>query len=400
MTMSKGIVIGSGMAAVEVVTELRKKGYEGQLIMISKDKEVYNVHKPRISIALHSQQGPDDLILHAREEIEKNHGITVRENEKLIKVDAEKKEITTSKGYVESYDFLILATGAHPIKPDWWRDELPLFTMNSWHEFHRFWHASQDMKNVAVVGAGLIGVELAHDLLSADFNVEMCALEEGPLEHLLSKTLSRRVREHLESRGLTYTVDQVMGLQEGPNGIIAEMKSGEVKTYDGIICALGLHFDPKGIHMNEWETDLNINEWGIVVDGSTRTNLKDVYAIGDCSTLGEGVFRYIAPLKKQAVVCAQVIMDQDHMPLNREDLKSPIAIKLPTNPMVSFQPENVHETVSKIYTLEDGHEVEVYFDQDQRLVGFCLSGRKAMMHRGGLMGSMGKEKIDIDKLFK
>ena len=214
--------------------------------------------------------------------------------------------------------------GAHPIFPK----SLPQDLV--WHVNHieRFGQLQEKLaagsQHVAIVGAGMVGTEIAEDLLKAGHEVTLIDLNDAPLSQMLPPKATARIAKAVQSQGINflggYQVSDVIRNDEGklqvsyelftPNGEDTDTQSSEMLIVDHVIASTGLTVDGKlptaaGVEFN--------HRTGIVVDAPTlRTNTNNIYAIGDCMSINGVACRYVAPLRAQAATIADDVLGLEH----------------------------------------------------------------------------------------
>ena len=234
-------------------------------------------------------------------------------------VSANRSDPANTNYAVINYDKLVLAMGAHPIFPK----SLPESLV--WHVNHieRFGQLQEKLstgsQHVAIVGAGMVGTEIAEDLLKAGHKISLIDLNDAPLAQMLPAKATARIRQAIESQGIEflggYQVTDVVRNEDDRLEVSYEplenvQGQANTMTVDHVIASTGLVVDDKlpaaaGIEFNP--------RTGIVVDAPTlRTNANNVYAIGDCMSIDGVACRYVAPLRAQAATIADDILGHAH----------------------------------------------------------------------------------------
>ena len=132
-----------------------------------------------------------------------------------------------------------------------------------------------------IVGAGPIGMEFAY--VWVNYGVEMTIVEMLP--HLLPNEdpeVSEVVEKAYRKLGITFHTGTVVeAVETNDDGIKATLQNGEIVEADQALIAIGFRPNVDSIGL-EGEMELELNDWGgVAVDQSMRTNLDNVYAIGD-----------------------------------------------------------------------------------------------------------------------
>jgi rubredoxin-NAD+ reductase len=213
-------------------------------------------------------------------------------------------QLRTTRGQL-LYTALILALGAQPALPAalpahlCWR----INDLESWVRLKQ--HLIQSPKRVVLIGAGMVGCELADDFITAGHQVTLLDVQNAPLATVLPEQASTRLRMALERAGVTFVGGvQVTSVVQNAGGLkVVTTQCGLSFECDEIVAATGLVTDtrlPAGANL--------MFERGIVVDPATlQTSAKDVYALGDCVSINGMPCRFIEPISKQAHAIASAL---------------------------------------------------------------------------------------------
>jgi len=222
-------------------------------------------------------------------------------------------EIVTEENYVKfaksepiEYDKLVIATGSTPLVPKWLKgaDLENVFVIPKDRTYlDEMAEKLQGKKKIAVVGAGFIGVELSDELNKKGFEVTLIEKLPHILNLAFDPDISTRIHELIESRGLKVIVGK--GIKEiSGNGKVekVELEDGTFLDMDAVVLSVGytpntdlaekagVSVDPKGF---------------IVVDEYMRTNLEEVFAVGDCAQKRDFVTRRPVPTMLASTACAE-----------------------------------------------------------------------------------------------
>ncbi|MFC6204084.1 FAD-dependent oxidoreductase [Psychrobacter urativorans] len=325
------VIIGAGLAGWHVIDAIRSKDKQIPITLITSDKGD-RYHKPMLTMAISQKKSAADLVRATGAEAAIAAEVTLMANTDVSDIDAVSQQlqlVSTNRSdpantaYATiSYDKLVLAMGAHPIFPK----SLPQDLV--WHVNHieRFGQLQQKLatgsQHVAIVGAGMVGTEIAEDLLKAGHKITLIDLNDAPLAQMLPAKATARIAKAVESQGIQflggYLVksvtrhDQQLEISYKPLASEGDIESPQSSTLivDHVIASTGLVVDDTlpaaaGIEFNP--------RTGIVVDAPTlRTNQANIYAIGDCMSIDGVPCRYVAPLRAQATTIADDILGISH----------------------------------------------------------------------------------------
>ena len=324
------VIIGAGLAGWHVIDAIRSKDKDIPVTLITADNGD-RYHKPMLTMAISQNKRASDLVRATGEAAAEAAGVTLLANTHVKDIDAvhQKLQLTStaqSNTTAISYDKLVLAMGAHPIFPK----SLPQDLV--WHVNHieRFGQLQEQLatgsQHVAIVGAGMVGTEIAEDLLKAGHKVTLIDLNDAPLSQMLPPQATARIAQAVQSQGIDFLGGyQVTGVTRDDSDTndsklrvsyeSLAIENDDAKTYeplivDHVIASAGLFVDDKlptaaGVEFNR--------RTGIVVDAPTlRTNNANIYAIGDCMSIDGVPCRYVAPLRAQAATIADDILGNEH----------------------------------------------------------------------------------------
>ncbi|RJX34352.1 MAG: pyridine nucleotide-disulfide oxidoreductase [Desulfurivibrio sp.] len=213
----------------------------------------------------------------------KDAGVTVI-RDRVTGIDSEKKNVTLAGGQVLSFDKLLLANGADPVLPPLpGRDLRGIFTLRSTPDAEAMLKFMQERKprNLTVIGAGFIGLEVGSLLKQAQPDLQVTVVEflHHPLPVMLDADMAAKVASYLTEQGMDLrTGVRVTGIS-GKDGYASgvELDSGDVTAADMVIMSVGAksNFDLAR------QAGLAIGEFGIKVNEYMETSHPDIFAAGD-----------------------------------------------------------------------------------------------------------------------
>ena len=328
------VIIGAGLAGWHVIDAIRSKDKDIPITLITSDNGD-RYHKPMLTMAISQKKSAADLVRATGSEAATAADITLMANTDVSDIDAVSQQLqlvsatrsdpaNTTYGTI-SYDKLVLAMGAHPIFPKSLPQELV------WHVNHieRFGQLQEKLatgsQHIAIIGAGMVGTEIAEDLLKAGHKITLIDLNDAPLAQMLPAKATARIARAVESQGIQFLgAHLVTGVTRhneqleisykplASEGEAASDTEVQVSTLivDHVIASTGLVVDDTLPAAAGIEFDTRT---GIVVDAPTlRTTQANIYAIGDCMSIDGVACRYVAPLRAQATTIADDILGVSH----------------------------------------------------------------------------------------
>ena len=225
------------------------------------------------------------LLVTTAEMLRARFNLDVRTLSSVEGIDREAKKIrvrdlATGKEYDESYDKLVLAPGAAPVRPPIPGLELPgIFTLRNLQDVDQIKERlEQGVRQVVIVGAGFIGLELVENFVKRGVQVTVVELQDQVLPPF-DKEMTTPILAALQSKGVTVLLGQsAEGFERGSNGLEIQLKSGARLSAQLVILGIGVRPENK----LAVEAGLEIGpRGGIRVDRCLRTSDPDIYAVGD-----------------------------------------------------------------------------------------------------------------------
>jgi len=279
MTTATYVIVGAGQAGANAAAELRRNGFDGRIVLIG-DEPYAPYERPPLSkdvllspaetrCAIH----PDDF--YAQQRIELKLGV------KATALDTDARTLTLDDGETLAWDKLLLATGARvrrlPLLDSLGENVYTLRTLDDARALQAVLKAGS---RVAVVGAGVIGLELASS--AVDLGAQVTVIEQAPQammrcsppvlnEHLCAVHRARGVAIHLGA--------SVDAAARASGAIVLTLGDGTRIEADIVVYGIGVVPDT-GLAQG---AGLAVDN-GIVTDARCATSHPDVYAAGDVAS--------------------------------------------------------------------------------------------------------------------
>lgn len=387
MSKSKLVLIGNGMAGVRTIEEVLKVSNDSFDITIFGSEPHPNYNRILLSKVLQGDTSIQDITLNDWDWYE-NNSITLHTGETVVKVDAERKVVITESGIVEPYDELIFATGSLPfIIPVKGNDKNGVITFRDIKDTNAMIEASKKYKKAAVIGGGLLGLEAARGLLNLGMDVTVIHLSSFLMERQLDETAGKLLENELAQQGMKFL------LEKNTKEIHGEDRVEKITFTDGTELETDLVVMAAGIRPNSLlaqETGIEVNR-GIIVDDYLRTNIPNIYAVGECAEHNGIAYGLVAPLFEQGKVLARQISN-----VNTEPYKgSVLSTQLKVSGVEVFSAgdfvEGDDKKAVKVFDEQDGVYKKMVL-RDNRLVGAVLYGDSG---EGNRLFSMITKQADI-----
>ncbi|QTP60999.1 FAD-dependent oxidoreductase [Billgrantia antri] len=362
-------IIGSGMAGIGLLKQLRALGVERPVTLITADSgDDYS--KPLLSTGFAKRLAPEKLAARSALEVAAQLGAVVRTHTRVGAVDAQEHCLHIGEERL-AYGELVLATGAAPAVPFAIPEALAgrLFTINDLDDYRAFHAALEALARparVAIIGAGLVGCEFANDLAAGGHAVSLVAPEQAPLPRLLPEPLGRALGEVFRDAGMTLYLGRGLERLEPAGGDVGlVLEDGQGLEADLVLVATGLR--PRSELARG--AGLEVSEAGIQVDRYLATSAPGVHALGDVACVAGINAMYVQPLQASAKALARTLAGT---PTQVSYGAWPVLVKTPLLPVVALPPL---QAPARWRIEGDGTDLVAFAeDQDERLIGFALTG--------------------------
>ena len=222
-----------------------------------------------------------DKFIESGIDLKTNHEVlSVNTNNKTIKIN----NLENNNIFEDSYDKLMIATGARSIMPNINKSYSNLTTLKDMNDGLKLKELinKDENKNIVIVGSGFIGIETVEAAKKLNKNIHLI----GRSNRILSKVFDKEITDLLEDELKKHNIH--LHLEESITEYIGENRIEKIITNKGEICA-DLVVMAIGVKPNtEFLKDTNINmlpNGAIIIDEHGRTSIKDIYAAGDCATI-------------------------------------------------------------------------------------------------------------------
>ncbi|MCA6285179.1 FAD-dependent oxidoreductase [Phenylobacterium sp.] len=272
------VIVGAGHAGGTLAALLRQYGHAGPVTLVG-EEPIPPYQRPPLSKAwLKGEADAESLALKPLEFYAENR-IDFRPSVRAERINRQRKVLALSDGTELAYDFLVLATGARPIRlPIPGADLEGILELRTAADAEALKGALGPGRTMAVVGGGYIGLEAAASARA--LGAEAVVLEREPriLARVAGEVLSSFFRTLHEGHGVRFLTGASVTGFRGEGG-----KVTGVELADGRVIACDLALVGVGAVPNQelaQDAGLAVNR-GVVVDLEARTSDPSIFAIGD-----------------------------------------------------------------------------------------------------------------------
>ena len=282
--MSKRILVVGGVAGgASVATRIRRLDEMAEITIFEKGP---HVSFSNCSLPFHLSgivESSDELVLMDPAQFKSQYNIDARVNSEVVSIDRENKSIEiretlSGKTYCEKYDILVLSPGANAIMPKSIAgiDKEHVFSVRNVPDIHRIktYIDDNNIEDIAVVGAGFIGLEVAENLKLAGKNVsivEAASQVMTVMDYDMAQILHREIYNHRVNLILEDSLTEITDTH-------LILKSGRKVEAAAVIVAIGVTPEVSLAR----EANLEIGELGAIkVNHHYQTSDRSIYAVGD-----------------------------------------------------------------------------------------------------------------------
>ena len=279
------LIIGGVAAGTKAAAKLKREDRFADIKILTKGKDISYAGCGLPYYVSFVIPHREDLIVNTPESFSSLTGVEVSTGTEVVDVDfSAHKVIAIKEGrrFEESYDKLIIATGASPFVPDIPGVDIDgVFSVRTPGDAiaMRDWVKKGDKRKAVVVGAGFIGLEMAENLSSLGLDVTVLDLADQILPNLFDPEMAFWAERQLKARGISIFTNTSVSAINGDGVVTGVETSNGLFDADMVVLAIGIRPNTEFLA----SSGLEMFKGTIVVDDKMRTNIEDVYASGDCA---------------------------------------------------------------------------------------------------------------------
>ena len=279
------LIIGANAAGVEAASAARKKDRTAEITLITQERTA-GYSRCGLPFVIGGQIANfRDLVVYPPAYFQMlKLNLRLETQATAINIKDKTVAIQTKEDATEnlSYDSLVIATGADsfmpPIKG---KEKQGILSLRSMEDGERIDAAVRSgAKSAVIMGAGLIGLELGVGLMERGLKVTVVEMLPQILPQFLDADMAKMVQQHLEEKGMLILLNKSVEEFLGTDKVTGVKAGGDIIEADLFISAFGVRANTKlaaeaGIPLGESRA--------IKTNGRMETDVKDVYAVGDCA---------------------------------------------------------------------------------------------------------------------
>jgi NADPH-dependent 2,4-dienoyl-CoA reductase/sulfur reductase-like enzyme len=351
-------VIGAVAAGTSAAAKARRTDRDAEIVVFEKGTDISYAGCGLPYYISGVTPSRDKVVLNTAQDFKEKYNVDVRLQHEVIKINKDLKKViyknlnTGEKGDY-SYDKLIIATGASPVKPPFPGLNLEnIFTLRSVESADQIKVAvsREEIKKATIIGAGLIGLEMAESFSELGIEVTVIELEDQVLPPF-SKEMAEIVAEHLKEKGVELILDDGVDHFEGQNRVEKVVTaSGREVEADLALLSIGVKANSKLAE----EAGIEIGETGAIkVNEKLETSNKDIYAAENAAG---GDYKHYGILKTGITKIFDLTVARTGLSLEeakKEDIDA-VAVKIKAHNHASYYPGTAPIHLRGIFDRENG----------------------------------------------
>jgi nitrite reductase (NADH) large subunit len=364
------VVIGNGMVGQRFLEQVAARGDFEVTVFCEEPRPAYD----RVQLtSFFSGKSAADLSIGKKEFFAKA-AMTLRLNDAVLSIDAERKVLRSARYREVPYDKLVLATGSYPFVPKVaGHDRRDCFVYRTIEDLEAITASARRSKVGVVIGGGLLGLEAAKALKDLGLETHVVEFASRLMAVQLDDSAARLLRKKIEALGATVHLQK--STKEITQGTVRRQKlvfadgtsletdiivfSAGIRPRDELARAAGLTVGERG---------------GVRIDSHCRTSNPDIYAIGECALWEGRIFGLVAPGYQMAEVAARHIAGESNVQFLGADLSTKLKLMGVDVASIGDAHAATPGAVNYVYTDEIVYKKLVVTADRKQLLGAILVG--------------------------
>lgn len=303
------VIVGGGRAGWQMAEALRALDATLPITLVSAcAADVYD--KPLLSVAMARHMNLDRLVKEPGAQAAQRLNVRLLAHTDAVRICPDTRSLRTTRGTLR-YDRLVLAHGAQAALPP----VLPAsmcWRINHLGAYRKLRAAlGETAKDVVIVGAGLIGSELANDLALGDHRITLLDVTPEPLARWQADQAGTQLLEAWKDLPIRFIGHvQVAGVERVGDRYRISTTCGQRFPADAVVAAAGLATPPR----LALSAGLAWNQGIAVQPQDLATSDPRIHALGDCISVNGQTSRFIEPIARQARTIAAAICGTEAVP--------------------------------------------------------------------------------------
>ena len=272
------VIIGTGAAGNAAAEALRQDGFEGRVVMVTREERL-PYDRTGLSKGFLKSDDTEPQMLRTGGFYDE-YGIEVLTKHEVVSVDTAGKKVAFQGGASLEYDKLLLAPGSVPRRLDVPGASLEnISTLRNPDNANFIKSSIRDGSRIVILGASFIGMETAASLAERDISITIAAPSSVPFENTLGKEIGQMYKELHEENGISFRLGAKVARFAG-NGKVEEviLDDGEGLPADFVLMGVGVQ------PATGFLKGMNLNPDGSLSVDENFQVAEDIYAAGDIAS--------------------------------------------------------------------------------------------------------------------
>lgn len=383
------VVIGASAAGISGAKTLRELDKNAEIVLISKDENVYS--RCILHHYISSHRDVDALNFTGKEFFEENN-ITWMKGLEVKALNDKEQTLELSNGETLSYDKLLVCSGASAFIPPvpGLREGNNVVGLRNLDDAILIKEQAKKVKNVVVLGAGLVGIDAVSGLLGQGLNIFLVEMSNKILPLQLDKHASDVYEKKFIEEGVSLKLDvkaEKLLLDENNNPKALVLNTGEEVPCELVIVATGVRSNVAFMENSNVECD----RFGLIIDAKGQTNIENIYGAGDVT----GRNPIWPTAVKEGIIAAHNMLGKEMVMTDFFGSKNTMNfVGIATMSLGMVEPAD--ETYIVETKVEDNNYKKI-IHKDGKIYGAIIQGD---LSYAGVLTQLIKENIDVSKVTK
>ncbi len=277
------LLIGGGMASANCAAELRKRGADGEILLVGREPETPYERPPLSKEYLRGESERSDAYVNGPEWYTQN-GVELRTGTNVVSLDAEGRTAKLQGGEEVGFEKALLATGANVNILRAEGAELDgIHYLRAFGNSDSIREAAEGADRVVLVGGSYIGCEVAASLTAKGTECAIVMMEEKVLSRNFGDEAGAWFQEVMESKGVEVHGGETLAAFLG-EGEVSGVRTESGKTVEGDAVVVGAGVKPDVMLAQRAGLEIDTENGGVRCDETLQSSVEGIYAAGDvCS---------------------------------------------------------------------------------------------------------------------
>lgn len=273
------VIVGASASGINAAKTIREHDKDAEIILVSRDEKVYSR-----CILHHFLDGRRDIkaLDFTPDNFFELYNIKWLKGIEVVGIDIKEKTLLLSNKENLKYDKVLLATGASSFLPpiENLRTANNVIGLRNLDDAIKIKETAKKVKNIAILGAGLVGVDALAGLLDYGVNLTMIEMGDRIVPLQLDEYAANVYKERLEEEGVNFKfgarAEKVL-VGENNNPVAIKLNTGEEVPCELIIACAGVRSNVGFLK----DSGIECDRFGVIINAKGETNIRDVYGAGD-----------------------------------------------------------------------------------------------------------------------